>query len=429
MTGKHGHSRILARILVCLSLCLLTRVPSAGGFAIYDNTIRPQITANPIEVVIWIRNGVTPENEARVIDQIRQGLQMWEDVPTSHIRFDIVSIIRSAVDPGKQLHQLQINVGNSADLTFGGASLPSSNGNPGTWYGAVADYPHIQLVPVTAHEVGHAIGLLHTTISIAYPILQRPIMHFSISSPVVLQDDVAAISSAYPQPDLRLLDVGGAIRGRLITVDTTTPISGVNVVAVNATTSVPVVAQISKKSGKFNLVGLPPATYRIYFKGGHSYAGSALGFWDGAQADNFKNFSIGPITIVAGRAVKLNNIPVKIFPMSINGIHVGKMDRYADISLEPVGSTLPTAQLGSPYEIWLHVRGGLRDLHAQVSGSPAGLTGFMTVDPRVPNVRTYGSWFVRVQGTPSQRGSFILTIRITDARGVFRDFLYGLTVI
>lgn len=428
MTGEYGHSRILARMLVCLGLCLLTRVPSAEGFAIYS-TISPQIIANPIEVVIWIKNGVTPENEARVIDQIRQGLQMWEDVPTSRIRFDIVSIIRSAVDPGKQPHQLQIIVGNSADLTSGGASLPY-DGNPGTWYGAVADNPDVQLVTVTAHEVGHAVGLLHTTISIAYPILQQPIMHFAIGSPVALQDDVAAISSAYPQPGLRLLDVGGAIRGRLITVDTTTPIRGVNVVAVNMTTSVPMVAQISKTSGKFNLVGLPPATYRIYFKGGHSYAGSSLGFWNGAQADNFKNFSIGPITIIAGQVVKLNKIPVKLFPMSINGVHVGEIDRYADsISLEPVGSTLPMAQLGSPYEIWLHVRGGLRDLYAQVSGSPAGLIGFMAADPRVPNVRTYGSWFVRVQGTPSQRGSFILTIRITDAQGAFQDFRYGLTVI
>ena len=113
------------------------------GFQISTGKVDPSLTAMPIEVTIWVKDGVTPADEARVLAQIEQGLQMWEDVPTSEIAFEIVEVVHATNNPGGLFGQLRITVGNRADLTSGGAIIPRNDGTPGLWLGAVADNPEL----------------------------------------------------------------------------------------------------------------------------------------------------------------------------------------------------------------------------------------------------------------------------------------------
>ena len=390
---------------------------------------------HPVEVVIWVKDGVTAEDEARVLAQIQQGLQMLEDIPTSSIAFDIVSVIRSTNDPGALSHQLRIISGNVADLTSGGASGPAA-GNPGTWWGAVADSPELDLVPTTAHEVGHAIGFRHSTLSVAYPSGQRPIMHWKIGSPVVLADDIAAASVAYPTSSAPLTTA--TLRGRLVVAGGSMPVSGVNVVSVDTSSGVPAVARLSgvdDEPGSFELPYLPPGTYEVHFLDGESYRGCCLGHAGGRQmdggfqADNFADFAAAAVTVSAGEDLDLGDIEVALLPLSLEGIHTGPIGSFdSSITLKPLGPGPKDASLGQPYEVWFQIRGGLRDLTASVSGLPEGLNGGYAPDPRVPNVGVHGRQFVRLVGTPLVTGDFTITMDVQDALGQSTQFLVDLGV-
>ena len=88
------------------------------------SVIDPAITQNPVEVLIWVKSDVTQENKDNALVQIEEGLQSWENVPTSHIAFDIVQVVESATEPARLPHQLMIIVGNSGTFDRGGASFP-----------------------------------------------------------------------------------------------------------------------------------------------------------------------------------------------------------------------------------------------------------------------------------------------------------------
>ena len=77
-------------------LALAGPVP-ASAYAVVS-TVAPEITAEPLRVVLWVRDNVSVEDEARTVADIQAGLQIWEDVETSHLRFETTTI-RSATQP------------------------------------------------------------------------------------------------------------------------------------------------------------------------------------------------------------------------------------------------------------------------------------------------------------------------------------------
>jgi hypothetical protein len=413
--------------------------------------INPTITQNPVEVVIWVKEGVTPANESRVLDQIRQGLDMWQAVPTASLAFNIVQVIHSATQPAKQPHQLMIIVGNVADLTSGGASFPHAGGNPGTWFGAVADNPNMNLPLVAAHEVGHAVGFHHTTISNEFPPGNYPLMHWAIAGQqgTLTQDDIAAVSIAYPNPSMPLHLSTGTIRGRLVVKGTTIPVSGVNVAAVSQTSGVPIVARLSgprlttfpvnQADGEFKLTGLPPGLYEVRYLDGHSFRGMVAmvklpsdgitnnGLRAGYQTDNFSTFSSSNISVAANQVVNLGNIQLTLNPMTFDGLLEGELNLNSNYNTPP-GEVLPNGSVGTPYNIWLHIAGGLRDIMAQSIGIPAGLTGTISGDTRLWNSGIHGNHFFRIQGTPTIPGHKTISITLLDAMGTIRTFAFNLSI-
>jgi hypothetical protein len=131
--------------------------------------------------------------------------------------------------------------------------------NPDTAFSTSTPTPSsaIDLQSVATHEIGHFLGLDHSTLVSA---TMFPSIGPGFSYPRNLStDDMAAISTIYPSASF-------AVKGKLSgTVRTTggVPVYGAAVIAVNAS-GTPVAGSITDPSGNYTIAGLDSGPYTVY---------------------------------------------------------------------------------------------------------------------------------------------------------------------
>ena len=153
--------------------------------------------------------------------------------------------------------------------------------------GKEANRGESRYVKTVTHELGHLFGLSHTQQSLL-ALRPHPLMY--PSSGTFAEDDRRAMMLLYPDGDVP--EDFGTISGRIVNPDGT-PLSGVNVIAVDSATGA-VYSTLSdyysggrftgqpKKEGLYRLDGLPPGTYFVGVEGINAEwdGGSSIGGYD-----------------------------------------------------------------------------------------------------------------------------------------------------
>ncbi len=180
-----------------------------------------------------------------------------------------------------------------ADITFS-TTVPFSV--DGLYVGGSSTNQASDIEGTALHEMGHVLGLHHSTMNSALMIAaaQQVFPNRSLSS-----DDIAGINAAYGVNNL-----GGSISGT-VADGSGTPVLGAAVQLTNSTTGVPTVAGITDATGAFSMVGFPAGTYNVWVKPLDIYPtmpGNFTPEYSAAPGTAFNAFALGSPAVVTGKA-------------------------------------------------------------------------------------------------------------------------------
>ena len=218
-----------------------------------------------IEFQVNMANVPATISQDQLLDVVRRSLAPWAAIETAHLPFTIGDVI---TDPGKTTPQHD-----GANVIFWrNTNVPRGDLYAGKAY-PFADECDILLAPqapftfrdvqaTLMHELGHCMGLAHTTAASVMTKFQ--------GLPALSRDDAVAVSLLYPNPEQPLEEETATLRGRVVRGNGD-PLPGAVLLLVDGTGKV-VLSGYSGRvdaqrrtdaSGKFELPGVPPGQHRL----------------------------------------------------------------------------------------------------------------------------------------------------------------------
>jgi hypothetical protein len=232
----------------------------------------------PTSNVTWVLDATQGSNVtgARSLSTVMQAsFDAWDAVSTANVAFARGADAVSSINAGDNINVVKVNLSPAAYVTAAGSALGLTLTNYSLVTGAILDADiifdptisystdtvtpgtHYDLQSVATHEIGHMLGLDHSTVLSA---TMFPRVSAGVSLPRALSsDDIAGVSSIYPTASfLTRGSISGTVR-----LTSNASVYGAVVVAVDANGQ-PAAHGVTDPSGHYAIYGLTPGTYTIY---------------------------------------------------------------------------------------------------------------------------------------------------------------------
>lgn len=258
-------SKWILPVLLAMLLCMAPEPTDAFNILMTtaSGTAYRHDNSRPIRYYINLGNFENADNREDLIQGIRNAFQEVEDHPQINVRFEyggtttqlpVMDDLNIVYLDSNQTYVRGYGVTFNYNLDPAGIIRSADIGLNGTTHGGD---PFTNLYALALHELCHFLGLDHSSTGLDSAVYNNTV-NLKLSA-----DDIAGLATLYPNPEYPLSSVTGTITGRV----TKATGEGQNARLVAYDVSRPsqprTVTRNTNADGTFELVGLPPGSYRV----------------------------------------------------------------------------------------------------------------------------------------------------------------------